>query len=443
MKTVFFTPRFYRLTKEGSWIISGQIASILGSLMLVRVLTEYLEPEQYGQLALGLTAAGLVNQIVMGGMSNGISRYYSIAVEKKDLSGYMHASSLLMGYATAVVVAVALVLMLFLFLLDYTHWMGLVAAALLFSILSGYNLSLSSIQNAARQRAIVAFHRGAEPWFKILLAIGVMLLLENSSTAAVIGYALTSLLMTSSQLFFLNRLIHAQSGKSVSSDNWGRQIWSYSWPFCTWGVFTWAQQASDRWALQSFASTQEVGLYAVVFQIGYTPIVMASGLAMTFLGPILFQRSGSAKNHVRNISVHRIAWRITFVGLIVTALAFVIAISLHEWIFDVLVATKYHSVSNFLPWMVLAGGIFAAAQTLSLKLMSEMRPTVMTTAKIVTAILGIALNIYGASRFGMAGVVAALVMFSGIYLLWMIWLTWEPPVFREKQQDEIRKIIEY
>ena len=75
--------RINRLAKEGSWVIIGQIIAILGSLVLVRVLTEYLKPVQYGQLVLGLTLGGLVNQVVMGGMSNGITRFYSIAAEKK------------------------------------------------------------------------------------------------------------------------------------------------------------------------------------------------------------------------------------------------------------------------------------------------------------------------------------------------------------------------
>ena len=49
--------RIKRLAKEGGWILAGQIATVLGSLMLVRVLTEHLDPVQYGQLALGLTVA--------------------------------------------------------------------------------------------------------------------------------------------------------------------------------------------------------------------------------------------------------------------------------------------------------------------------------------------------------------------------------------------------
>ncbi len=427
MRSTIATPRFHRLAKEGSWIVAGQIAAVLGALVLVRVLTEYLEPAQYGQLALGLTVAGLVNQVVMGGVTAGIGRFYSIAAEQNDLPGYLHASRRMMGYATAVVVAITLVLMAGLLWLGYSQWMGLAAAALALSVLSGYNSSLSGIQNAARQRSIVAFHGGLDAWLKILLAVGVMLWLGSSSTAVVLGYALSSLLVTGSQLFFLRRLIRPQGENPQATANWGRQMWLYSWPFSTWGVFSWAQQASDRWALQAFASTQEVGLYAVVFQLGYAPIGLATGMAMTFLGPILYQRSGSAADHTRNTSVHRIAWRITFVGLLVTALAFVLTFSLHGWIFHLLVAAKYHAVSYLLPWMVLAGGIFAAGQMLALKLMSEMKPAAMTVAKIVTAILGVGLNIYGASQFGLQGVVAALVAFSGIYFFWMAWLAQHPP----------------
>ena len=81
--------RFNRLVKESSWIVFGQLAAVVGALVLVRVLTEHLDPAQYGQLALGLTVAGLVNQTVFGGFSAGIARLYSIAAEKHDLPAYL------------------------------------------------------------------------------------------------------------------------------------------------------------------------------------------------------------------------------------------------------------------------------------------------------------------------------------------------------------------
>ena len=98
-------PRYRRLAREGGWIVAGQFASVLGALVLVRVLTENISPQEYGHLALTLTVAGLINQVVMGGVSNGIGRFYSIASEKHDLLNYLLASRRLMAYATLMVIA--------------------------------------------------------------------------------------------------------------------------------------------------------------------------------------------------------------------------------------------------------------------------------------------------------------------------------------------------
>lgn len=429
------TGRIARISREAGWIVAGQIVTVFGALVLVRVLTEYLDPTQYGQLALGLTVAGLVNQAVMGGVGAGIGRFYSIATERQDLRRYLRASRQLMLYATLVVVAIGLALMIGLFWLGYSQWMGLAAAALVFSVISAYNSSLSGIQNAARQRAIVAFHGGLDAWLRILLVLGVLLWLDSSSKAVVISYASSSLFVTGSQFIFLRRLIPPQCTASGDSTQWVRRMWTYSWPFSAFGIFTWVQQSSDRWALEAFTTTHEVGMYSVLFQLGYTPISMATGLVVSFVAPILYQRSGDATDSVRNANVHRLAWHITLCSLIITVIGFVFVLVLHGWIFRLLVASQYQSVSYLLPWVVLAGGIFAAGQVLGLKLMSDMKPAAMTLAKIVTALLGVLLNIYFASVAGLNGVVGALVGFSVIYFIWMLFLTLHIPLQNKALSD--------
>ena len=412
--------RIHRLSKEAGWIITGQIATMLGALALVRVLTEYLDPAQYGQLALGLTVAGLVSQVVMGGIMNGIGRFYSVAAENQDLHGYLRASRRLLGYVTIAVLIIGFALMIGLLWLGYSQWIGLAAAALVFSVLGGYNSALSGIQNAARQRAIVAFHSGLDAWLKIMLAVGVMLWLGTSSTAVVIGYACSSLLITVSQLVFLRRTIPLQYTHIPDRQQWMRQIWAYSLPFTSWGVFTWMQQVSDRWALQAFASANDVGQYVVLFQLGYTPIMLITGMAMNLLGPIMYQCSGDGTDHARNANIHRISWQITRVCFTVTLLGFAFTFALHEWLFGILVAPEFRVGSHLLPWVVLAGGMFASGQMLSLKLMSEMKASAMTTAKIVSALIGVLLNVIGAALAGLQGVVWAIAAFSAIYAVWMV-----------------------
>ena len=419
--------KYKRLTKEGFWIVVGQIAMVAGSLALLRTLTVYMLPDQYGQLALGLSIAGLVNQFVMGGITAAIGRFYSIAIEKNDLSGYLSASLRIMGYATCVVLIISLILVVCLLGLGYSQWLSLALAAIVFSLLSGYNSSLSAIQNAARQRAIVAFHAGMDAWLKILLAVGMLIYFGTSSALVVISYACSSLITTVSQLFFLRSTILKQQIHRENRQQWLPQIWVYSLPFTTWGAFTWMQQISDRWALQVFATTNDVGHYAVLFQLGFIPISLITGMAVSFLAPVLYERSGDAEDLIRNSHVHQLSWKITNLSLILTLVGFVITLVLHEWIFCLLVAPEYWLSSYLLPWVVLAGGCFAAAQMLALKLMSEMKPSAMQVAKIVSALIGTMLNIVGAAIAGIQGVVGALVIFSCIYLVWMMFLAKQLP----------------
>lgn len=415
-------PRIIRLGKEGSWIFAGQIASIIGALMLVRVLTECLEPAEYGQLALGLTIAGFVNQVIMGGIAHGIYRYYSIATEKGDLWSYLRAAKRLMGYATIGLAAVSLVLIVALLVLGHSRWLSLSVTVLIFSFLSGVNSALSSIQNAARQRAIVAIHSGLDAWLKVGLVIGVVQWLGANSTSVMISYVVGAFLVSASQFYFLKRFLQRQSrGVMLTGDqDWGRLMWSFSWPFSASGIFTWFQQVSDRWALQALATMRDVGQYTVLFQLGYVPIgVVFSGLMTGLLAPILYQQSGDATDRSRNASAHRTAWRIVGASLAATVFGFIMTLFFHDWLFRALVAADYRSLSMYLPWVVMAGGLFATGQMLSLKLMSEVRVITLLWVKAGTSFLGVAANILGAWLFGMAGVVVGLLIFSFVYLIWM------------------------
>lgn len=417
--------RYKRISTELFWIIIGQIASFLGSIFLVRVLTEKLDPSEYGELALALTISVLVYQIVNGGINNSIGRFYSISIEKKDFEGFLGASFQMLFWATLFVIGLTVLLIFSLKLLELEKWIWLSIVVLIFSVLSSYNNALNALQNAARQRIVVALHGGMNSWLKIGLAIIVMYYLGSNSISVVIGYSISALFVVLSQIIFLKRLIVKQTSLikdkiSKSKENWLKEMWKFSWPFSTWGLFTWAQLASDRWAIEWFSSTAEVGQFVVLYQIGYASISMLTKMSMTLIGPILYERSGDAKDSKRNSYVNNISWRITYASLVVSILAFIFTYYLHGWLFRILVAESFREISYFLPWVVLAGGLFATAQMLSLKVLSELRSNSLISIKIITALIAVFTNIIGAWLFGLIGVVGSLVFFSLTYLVWMM-----------------------
>src|ERR1035437_4523824 len=124
--------RFRRLSKEGAWIVFGQVTAILGSLASVRLLTELLDPAAYGELALGMTVAAVVNQTVIRPLSNGVTRFYAPAQERGDLGGYLNAVYRLVSAATAVVVLMILLTVAGLLAAGHTQWIGIASGALVF-----------------------------------------------------------------------------------------------------------------------------------------------------------------------------------------------------------------------------------------------------------------------------------------------------------------------
>ncbi|MBU0878488.1 MAG: oligosaccharide flippase family protein [Candidatus Omnitrophica bacterium] len=411
--------RFRRLSKEGFWVIFGQALAVLGSLVGVRVLTGLLDPKAYGELALGLTVAMLVNQVVLGPLGNGITRFYAPAAEKGDLYGYLNSARRLMLSATGVVFFMSMFTIFSLLIIRRVEWIGITVTAFIFAVFSGYNASLSGVQNAARQRAIVALHQGVEPWARFLVVAALIVFFGATSTVAMFGYAIAVVLVLGSQYVFFQKKISVRQEKSCCKTNWAKQIWNFSWPISAFGCFTWLQLGSDRWALQLFTKTAEVGRYAALFQLGYYPMSLASGMASQFLAPIFYQRTGDGSDNLRNAHVNELSWRLVIFILGITGAVFLAAVFFHGPIFRIFVAKQYGSVSFLLPWMLVAGGIFAAGQTIALELQSRMKTRVMMVAKITTALLGVVFNFAGAFFFDIPGVVFAGVLFSLLYFFWM------------------------
>lgn len=412
--------RIKRLATESAWIIAGQIAAVIGLLALVRVLTEHLAPEQYGQLALGLSLGVLVCQLSMSGVMPGIMRYYSIATEQGGLRGYTNASVRLMIYGTLATIVLGFLLMLGIFVTEQYEWLGMIVMAILLTQIGSYANTLSSILNAARHRSTVALHSAADPWLRNGLAVTTMSWLGESPEAVMLGYMLAALLLLASQIFFVLRMTSRSLAQPDQVQaNWTQRLWNYSKPFVTINAFTWAQANSDRWALQAASGTQFVGQYSVLMQLGYAPISMAIGLLTNFIAPILHQRSGDAMDQLRNKNVHDITWILTSACLLLTLFVFVAALGMHGWLFSILVAPDYRANSYLLPWIILAGGLFSAGQILALKLMSELNTKALILPKLVTSFIGMGLCFAGAFYLGLEGVVAASVLFSATALAWL------------------------
>ena len=413
--------RIQRLGAEGSWIILGQMAAVAGSVVSVRVLTGFLSPEQYGELALAGTISDLIGQVLTGGLILGLGRFYSIAAERADLHQFLRAARSCMGQAMLAVLCVAIALSIVMGVVNAWDWIPLSLTCLFAAAVASYNSAISSIQTAARQRREVALHSACAPWLKLALVACFLNLIGISATSAAAGSAVSILAVTSSQLYFLRRSTrqHSRIPQANTASQWQREVWTFALPLSAWGVVTWVQQSSDRWALQTFSTTAELGQYAALFSLGYTPVSVASGLLTTLIAPVAYQRASAGTAYDKTKHVSSLLLSMTAATVCMTLVAAFAAWMYHDWLFHWIVAAEYRAMSYLLPWVVIAGGIFASGQVLALFQLVRLKSRSLLIPKIVTAILGVGVNFAGAYYFGVAGVVAGLIAFSALYFAWM------------------------
>jgi O-antigen/teichoic acid export membrane protein len=409
-----------RLGKELFLVGFGQVVAAVGSIVGVRLMTGALPPEIYGEIALAITFVSLINQIMIGPMSASLTRYYNFAVEKNELPDFLGSSVSLVLKINLATVFIFAAGGIYLWISDQSVYLSLVVFTLAFAMISGINVLLDCLQTAARQRAVVAWHQGMGQWLRYLVAVGLILLLGKNATTAMAGYALAALLILGSQIYFFNKRMPSVSLVSTRSDkNWTVRILKYSLPFASWGIFTWLQLSSDRWALQTFSDTQAVGFYSVLYQLGYYPLMMAANVFAQFAEPVLFRQAGDG-THIDRINLaQRNTQRILIGAIILVALAVVAAAVLHPLVFELFAAPAYRSVSGLLPIMVLSGGMFACGQIASMTQLNRGESKALLWPKITTAIAGTLFNIIGAAWKGLPGVVYAGAVFSILYLLWV------------------------
>ena len=166
-----------------------------------------------------------------------------------------------------------------------------------------------------------------------------------------------------------------------------------------------------------FSNSSDVGQYLVLYQIGFTSVSTLGSLLTAFILPIIYQRTGDSSDNTRNKSVSRMLWLVTFICLIITSLICIIALFFHSQILGIFVPDNFKTFSFMLPWVICAGGIFAASQILNIRYMSELKTKDLLILKIQTSLIGILFNLVGAWSNGVKGVVYSLLVFSIFYFL--------------------------
>jgi O-antigen/teichoic acid export membrane protein len=412
--------RWKRISRELFWIIFGQALGAVGGLAGVRILTGRLAPTAYGELALGMTVVTVVQQVLTGPLGQATLRLYAPSVDAGEFSKFMAAVRQLQVKASVAAITVGVPIAFYMRADPHRQYFALILISLAISVVAGANGTLDALQTAARHRSVVALHQAATQWARPLCAWLLIALIGSSSATALTGYLAASCAVLISQLNQFRRHFPGDLGTTGRDPEYVRQFLTYAWPFSAWGVFTALQLGSDRWVLSLSLDNRSVGIYTAAYQLGFSPIVMLATTATVFIAPVLFSRAGDGSDAGRVESALKLNRQLLCLAGAASVLIALATYLLRTRLVGLMFGRGYQEAGQYLPWLVVAAGLFACGQITSHAMLIRRRTKAMIAPKIGTGILALLFYIIGARVAGIYGVVAANIGFALVYCLWIM-----------------------
>jgi O-antigen/teichoic acid export membrane protein len=391
---------------ELTWVIFGKAASLVGSIVLVKLLTQSLDLDEFAKITLGLTICNLFTLLIMGALGQGIGRVYIDVETKSDFFEFKKTltkinRSVLLIYASLTTVFTIMAL-----LFGWQKWLALVVILMVYSYVYGLNDISMGLQNLARNRKQSVLGGFIEVLTKLVLIYWLMTIWDLNVFFVIVIYVMSSLVALAYQASVFKKLDKSpvQNSSDKKDNNWQHQILSISTPAAFAGIFVWLQQASDKWALNFFHGSESVAQYTVVYQLGYAPFLIGMGVVMSLLTPIIYKTK--QRSLMKKLLI--------FVFLI-TAFGVVISAAYFEKFFELIIDSRYSAAAKYLPFMLVSAGFFQAGEVVSSQLMSENRSKDIFKVKMLTACICLVSNVVGSYFYGIPGIVGSMIFFGIVY----------------------------
>lgn len=404
-----------RLVREGGWVTAGQLITALAMLVSVRLLTEILEPDAFGELALLVGVAALALGLAATPTLQAVIRYYPDQLRQGRLGDLRVVSRGMVARSTVIaafVIAAAWPVAGHAF--GGSWFTGLLVAALLaVDVVRSFEVSLL---HAARRQAATAVYYAADACARPLAALAAVMALGSTAEAALTGYIVGAGLVVAA-MHLIVRPEGRTPGEPPATDPrravaLGTAIRRYALPLVPLAIFAWISGLGDRYLIGGMLSLEQAGLYAAVYGLVSRPFLMVAGIVDQTVRPVL-QNAIAAGDPKRLASAKRAWLMATGAGAILGFVAFVL---LGELVGRLLLAEEYRSVIKLMPWVAAGYAIYIVSNVFSrfCYVFDDTKAVLLLT--IIGSVIGIVVLLPAVHFYGLQGAAAVVPVRFGIEL---------------------------
>jgi len=319
----------------------GYILSSIGALFGVSLLSHIVTADMYGTIALYIAIATLFQTIVREALSNAMMRY-SLEIQKNKFIAF----NLVKMTQVPLLICFITICLFCYFWVDAQSFTELILSFLLILLL-GCTVAGEAFLSAVLKRGAYAIHLNIIQWLRFPLAAIFFYYFEASTSSILMGFILAFIVAAIFDFIIWKGIRPNQPKQDITPSDFN--IFSGYTPILI-GFFVWFTTFYDRLAIEKIHGEDMLGIYFVLMQIAYMPVIVLMRASANFLFPLLYNPNKKMINKKMIV--------------IITSLLFSVWLFLqltHQWIFSWLVGEQYREYSWLLSWLFLSAVLNAAA----------------------------------------------------------------------------------
>lgn len=401
-----------RLLNDAFWALSGQLLSALALLIGTRVLTEWVTPDVFGQVALlnGFVALGVAvfsYPFICAGMR--------LLPECRNQSERAALHKAVLGLTTRFTALAVLLLVAGGAVYDLVMQQGSIGlfmlTALLLAVTVRRELGIQLLIGERKQRG-ASLWQTTDSVLRPLLAIALVLWLGTDAGAVLLGYIIASVLSNT-----MWAIVHADETPAqkcpIIAPAFKRQVWRYALPLLPMELIFWLNGVGDRYVIGFMLSAADVGLYAAAYLLINEAFNRSAMVLLRIFQPTYFQAFAEGDAN-QAFSVLKL-WlsSVLVLGSVGGALVFFGKF----WVAEGLLAKAYADAAVLMPAIAMGSALNALGTVLAQPLLAKKRPQMILKGRLCGAlalIISLPLMLH---EYGLPGAAWANSLYFGIEAL--------------------------
>ncbi|HDP98014.1 MAG TPA: hypothetical protein ENN22_02385 [bacterium] len=424
---LFINSQIKRTAKDSLIYLPAMVIPAITGILLIRVFTTIFSPQEYGHYQVTLSTFGLIRVFSMVWLATSVTRFF-LKYKLDGSTGLFFSTLFICGLFSAIGMAG------FSFGVNFFIFKSKLSPAL-FSLI---NLAIAaSIFSTIFEILVMIFRAGLEPkkysLFWILFSVGkpvvgiALILLFNFRVSAIFWGFLIVPLALDLILFFKLDLINQVRIRNFSKPLFS-QIARYGVPF-TFSLFAfWVLSLSDRYLIEFFRGSAEVGYYSVGYIISEKMLNFIYTILMLAAYPIIvdnWEKYGDRESQ-------RLITELSRYYFIICTPILALLVVIPEQMLKIFSSAKFVAGARVLP--LIAIGVFLNGVCQYVLKGFELHKRSLNVAKLalIAGIINVGLNIILIPRFGYIGAGISMASAYTVYFMLSVYLVraemaWIPP----------------